>query len=77
MKKEKVIFRYHPYDGKVLQARREIPYEIKLTARLLLDEICFNWNKAQLEAKLNSSIEKGNKEAFSELRKAYLDYIWE
>ncbi|SES69050.1 hypothetical protein SAMN05216389_101430 [Oceanobacillus limi] len=77
MRKEKVIFRYHPYDGKVIKARREIPYDVKLTARLVLDEICFNWNKAQLEAKLNSSIEEGNKEKFEQLREAYLDYIWE
>ncbi|SHG21253.1 IDEAL domain-containing protein [Ornithinibacillus halophilus] len=77
MKKEKVVYRYFPYSGKVLQARREIPFEMRLTAQMVLDELCFNWNKKQLEAELNSSIDKGNKEKFKELSEAYMDYIWE
>ncbi|WP_047982525.1 hypothetical protein [Ornithinibacillus contaminans] len=77
MKKEKVIYRFCPYEGKVLNARREISFEIRLSSRLLLDELCFNWNKQVLEKKLNNSIEKGNIEEFRSVREQYLQYIWE
>ncbi|WP_042149243.1 hypothetical protein [Paucisalibacillus sp. EB02] len=77
MKKEQVTYRFCPYDGKVLNARREISFEIRLTSRLILDEICFNWNKKMLEEKINRSIQKGNKEEFASIREEYLQYIWE
>lgn len=78
MKKEKVCYRFYPYRGKeVLVAKREISFEIKLISRMILDELCFNWNKKQLEEKINMSIQNGNKEAFASVRKAYLEYIWE
>lgn len=77
MKKEKVIYRYMRYEGKQLQAKREISYDLKLISRLLLDEICFNWNKAQLEAAINSAIDDGNKEEFITLSEAYKQFIWE
>ena len=44
---------------------------------MILDEICFNWNKKMLEEKINSSIQKGNKEDFVKVRERYLQYIWE
>ncbi|WP_096273724.1 IDEAL domain-containing protein [Paucisalibacillus globulus] len=77
MKKEKVSYRFYPYDGKVLNARRELSFEIRLTSRLILDEICFNWNKKMLEERIDRSIQKGNKEEFASVRKEYLQYIWE
>ncbi|MEN2767746.1 IDEAL domain-containing protein [Ornithinibacillus xuwenensis] len=77
MKKEKVIYRFCPYEGKVLNAKREISFEIRLASRLLLDELCFKWNKKMLEEKINDSIEKGNREEFASVREEYLNYIWE
>ncbi|MBC5636600.1 hypothetical protein H8S33_07155 [Ornithinibacillus sp. BX22] len=77
MKKEKVVYRFHPYKGKVLIATREISFEIKLSSRLILDELCFNWNKRMLEERMNQSIQKGNKDEFTSIRKEYLHYIWE
>lgn len=77
MKKQKTIYRYYRYDGKVLHAKREIPYELKLSSQLVLDELCFRWNKKKLEAALNSSIDAGNKEEFMRLSEAYKHYIWE
>lgn len=77
MKKEKVVYLFCPYKGKVLNAKREISFEIRLTSRLILDEICFNWNKKILEDRINQSIQKGNKEEFASVRKEYLQYIWE
>jgi DNA gyrase/topoisomerase IV subunit A len=77
MKKEKVNYLFCPYDGKVLIARREISFEIRLTSRLILDELCFNWNKKMLEEKINLSIQKGNKEEFASVREEYIQYIWE
>lgn len=77
MKKEKVSYRFYPYEGKVLSAKREISFEIQLTSRLILDELCFNWNKKMLEEKINKSIQKGNKDEFKSVREEYLQYIWE
>lgn len=77
MKKQKMIYRYYRYDGSVLHAKREIPYELKLSSRFILDELCFNWNKEKLEAAINRSIDTGNKQEFIKLSKAYSHYIWE
>ncbi|PAV29324.1 hypothetical protein CIL05_13085 [Virgibacillus profundi] len=77
MKKEKIIYRYYRYDGKVLQAKREISFELKLSSRLILDELFFNWNKEKLENAINNSIDSGDKEAFLELSEAYKQFVWE
>ncbi|MGJ9459302.1 IDEAL domain-containing protein [Oceanobacillus sp. CF4.6] len=77
MKKEKIVYRFCRYQGERLQAKREIPYELRLFARLILDELCFNWNKKRLEEDINGSIEKGNKENFIKLSNEYKHFIWE
>ncbi|MFD1037637.1 IDEAL domain-containing protein [Virgibacillus byunsanensis] len=77
MKQQKLVYRFYRYDGKTLHAKREIPFELKLSSRLILDEICFNWNKNVLESAINSSIDKGDKEAFIQLSEAYKHFIWE
>ncbi|RDW19870.1 IDEAL domain-containing protein [Oceanobacillus chungangensis] len=76
MKKEKLVYRMYRYKGDVLHARKEIPYEIRLTSRLILDEICLNWNKMKLEEKLNHAIDTNNKEAFFRLSEVYKSYVW-
>lgn len=77
MKKEKLVYRYYRYEGEVLQAKREISFELKLTSRLLLDELCFSWNKEKLETAINSSIDTGNKEEFLKLSELYKHFVWE
>lgn len=75
MKKQMNFNQYHRYQGKVLKAHKEIPYEIQLKTRLMLDELCFNWNKAYFEREINRSIDENNKEAFLVLSEQYKDYI--
>ncbi|WP_430787869.1 IDEAL domain-containing protein [Virgibacillus flavescens] len=77
MKKQKTFYRYYRYDGKPIAAKREISYEFKLVSRLLMDELCFKWNKDKLEDAINRSIDQGDKEKFLELSKAYKHFIWE
>ncbi|WP_087973375.1 IDEAL domain-containing protein [Oceanobacillus rekensis] len=77
MKKEKVVYKFCRYQGGKLQAKREIPYEIRLLARLILDELCFNWNKKRLEEDINDSIENGNREDFMKLSDEFKHFIWE
>lgn len=77
MNKEKVVYRFFRYNGNTLHARKEIPFEFKLKAQLVLDELCFKWNKEQLVRKLNHAIDTNNKEEFRQLSKEYNDYIWE
>lgn len=71
MKKQIVFYRFMRYSGKPLSARREISFEIKLTSRLILDELCFKWNKNQLETQINHSIDENNKEKFVLLSELY------
>ncbi len=77
MKKQKVNYCFIKYAGQALKAKREIPFEIKLTSRLLLDELCFNWNKEQLLTEINRSIDQGNKELFHELSEKFKCYVHE
>lgn len=71
MKKQIVFYRFMRYSGKPLSAKREISYEIKLTSRLILDEICFNWNKNKLKNEINRSIDESNKGEFVHLSELY------
>lgn len=77
MKKHKVDYQYLRYEGQALKAKREISYEIKLSSRLILDELCFKWNRDQLLSEINRSIDTGNKEQFLKLSEKYKTYIYE
>lgn len=77
MKKQKIHYHFSRYDGKPLEAKREISFEFKLVSTLVLDELCFQWNKTKLEEALNSAIDKREKEIFLQLSEAYKQYIWE
>ncbi|TXL63973.1 IDEAL domain-containing protein [Cerasibacillus terrae] len=77
MNKEKVVYRFKRHQGKVIQAKREVSYEIMLTSRLILDELCFQWNKEQLVDAINESIEKKDHEAFKKYSEAYRQFVWE
>lgn len=71
MKKQIICYRFLRYRGRPLFAKREISFEIKLTSRLILDELCFNWNKQKLEKMINESIDEGNRDKFLALSKLY------
>ena len=77
MEKQKQVYRYCRYNGNPLLAKREIAYEIKLSSRLLLDELCYKWNKIVLEEKINQAIEQGNQEKFMKLSHEYKYYTFE
>ncbi|MGN8644702.1 IDEAL domain-containing protein [Gracilibacillus sp. HCP3S3_G5_1] len=80
MKKHKVSYQLKVFSMNrktVLKARREIPYEIRLASQLVLDDLCFTWNKARLEEEINHSIDHNDKETFKELSNKYNSYIWE
>lgn len=77
MDTEKVVRRFFRYEGKPIRAKREIPYEMGLQARLLLDEVCFLYNKDSLENDLNKALIEGNKADFMKLSEAYKQFLWE
>ncbi|MFC4559128.1 IDEAL domain-containing protein [Virgibacillus kekensis] len=77
MKKQKIVYRIFRYEGNVIRAKREVTYEFRLVSRLMLDELCFTWNKETLEAAINYSIDNGDKESFLRLSEEYRHYIWE
>lgn len=77
MKKEKISLLFLRYDGKPIQAKREIPYEIRLQARLSLDVICFKYNRLKLEEGINQALKNKDKDRFNALSEKYKEYIWE
>lgn len=77
MEKQKLTYSYYRYDGEVLQAKREIPFEVKLSSRLILDELCYTWNKANIKDAIDTAIDQGNKDEFIRLSKRHKHYIWE
>lgn len=77
MNKEKTIYRFKRYKGNRVQAKREISFEMMLSARLLLDELCFIRNKNHLMDALNKAIDSGDQEAFQRLSEIYKQYVWE
>ncbi|WP_163971358.1 hypothetical protein [Oceanobacillus halotolerans] len=77
MRKQKVYYRYFRYTGNVLRAKREVPFEIRFTSRLVLDEICFFWNKTYIQSRLNDAIDQKNVDEFMRLSELYRQYIWE
>ncbi|HEY4600062.1 MAG TPA: IDEAL domain-containing protein [Cerasibacillus sp.] len=77
MNKEKTIYRFKRYQGNRVQAKREISFEMMLSARLLLDEICFQRNKEQLMTAIDTAIESGDQEMFQTLSEFYKQYVWE
>jgi len=77
LKQQKVIYNFRRYAGTELYARKEIPYEFGLNAQLMLDEICFNWNKQKILDKIHYSIETDNKDEFLKYSQVYMDYVWE
>ena len=80
MKKQKVIYKLKEFNGRSrlkLKAKREISFEIKLASKLILDELCFAWNKAHLEQQINESIDDNDKRTFMSLSKQYEPYTWE
>lgn len=77
MKKQVVGYRFLRYCGIPLQAKREISYDIKLSSRLILDELCYSWNKNNLEQMINQALDESNREAFLQLSQLYKFYYLE
>lgn len=77
MKKQKIIYRYCRYNGKKINAKREIAFELRFYSRLLLDEVCFNYNKAFIQERINKAIDTGDRDNFLKWSNAYRQFIWE
>ncbi|MCM3739591.1 IDEAL domain-containing protein [Oceanobacillus luteolus] len=76
MKKEKVSLIFFRYTGKPIHAKKEIPFEMSMLARLQLDVICFKYNRCKLEEAINESLQKKDKESFRRISEQYKEYIW-
>ncbi|WLV25496.1 IDEAL domain-containing protein [Aciduricibacillus chroicocephali] len=74
MKKQLTSYQLVCYVGEPLKAIREIPFEMKLTARLILDELCQSWNKARLEGMIDEALISGDRDSFMELSEKYREY---
>ncbi|HLR62103.1 MAG TPA: IDEAL domain-containing protein [Lentibacillus sp.] len=77
MNQQKMTYQLYRYAGKAMKAKRDVPFELKLSAQLVLDEMCFSWNKQKLESAINHAIDTGDREKFVQLSKEYRHYIWE
>jgi len=74
MKKQLTSYQLVCYVGEPLKAIREIPFEMKLTAQLILDELCHTWNKARLEKMIDESLINSDREGFMKLSEKYKEY---
>ncbi|GIO21612.1 hypothetical protein [Oceanobacillus sp. J11TS1] len=77
MKQEKIVYRFFQYVGEPIVARKELSFEDQLYAQLLLDELCFSWNKSCLEEEINQAIETNNYTNFKKYSEVYKQYVWE
>lgn len=77
MKKQMMAYQLYRYAGKPMKAKRDVPFELKLTAKMVLDELCFEWNKQKLVSAINDAIDTDDKERFIQLSEEYRHYIWE
>lgn len=77
MKKEKVFIRYFRYTGEPIRAKKEIPFHICLQARLILDAICFEYNRAKLMEAIDRALLENDRQNFLQLCDAYRQYMWE
>jgi uncharacterized protein YpiB (UPF0302 family) len=80
MKKQKtsyILVKYKNCSPQPFRAKKELSYEIKLAARLLLDEVIYNGNKLRLELQINDAIDSGNEKQFKQLSKKYQPFTWE
>jgi len=77
MKKQKLNYRFYRYEGKMLLAKNETPFEIKLASRMILDQLCYEWNKKYLQQKINDAIDSGDEHAFNKYGKLYRNYAWD
>lgn len=55
--------------------RNEIPYQMQLTARLLLDNLCYEWNHTYLLEQINYALDTSNEEMFTEYSLKYQEFI--
>lgn len=74
MKKQLTSYQLVCYVGVPLKAIREIPFEMKLTAQLLLDELCHSWNKSRLESMIDEALINKDREEFMQLSEKYKEY---
>lgn len=77
MTHKQIVFRYYRYYGKLINAKRDLPYEIKMTSRLLLDALCFEWDKKTLMDAIDDALQANNEAAFKQLSEHYRQFIWE
>lgn len=75
MKKQKSKINLFRYSGSTLYAKREISFDIKLSSRLILDQLCNRWNKQELEKQINKAIDTGDELTFKSFSKIYKHYI--
>lgn len=53
----------------------EIPFEMTLVARLMMDEICYNWNRQHIQKKIDRAIDEGDFKALEKYSDIYRHYI--
>jgi len=70
-----VLIKYQFPNRVVIRARREVPYEFRLAARLVLDELMYKQNKELLEQQINDALDHNDTETFAKLSKLYAKYL--
>lgn len=51
--------------------RSETPYHMQLSARLTLDQLCYEWNEKYLIEQINQALDASDKKLFNEFSLKY------
>ena len=61
----------HPNYESSQVKRNETPYYMQLTARLALDNLCYQWNETHLLKQIDYALDTSNKQLFDEYSLKY------
>ena len=65
----------HPDYQADFTKQTKLPYQMQLTARLLLDNLCYEWNHNYLVEKINYALDKSDEKMFAEYSLKYKKFI--
>src|SRR5699024_2704795 len=65
----------HPDYQADFTKQTKLPYQMQLTARLLLDNLCYEWNHNYLVEKINYALDNAHEKMFAEYSLKYKNFI--
>lgn len=77
MDKHHINEHVHVSNKKMSVKKGYIPFEMQMTARFILDEICFEANITYIKEQIDLALDQGNEKAFEHYSRLYKQYVKE